>query len=213
MRRGAETPVRGTWIRRKGVSEAGLVAGCGALRQLHAEYEVADFRDGSRFLDFAYLRGPHRICIEIDGFGPHVRNIDRQRFADGLNRQNQLVLDGWKVFRISYDDIKERPRQCQQFLQQWLGTFFGAGGGSGVEDYQFSLKEKEVLRYVSVSGKYRLTTKEISDLLGLSPKSVRKILKALTAKQVLNRLLPGRRRVHAYLLNPSFLERWRKSML
>ena len=33
-----------------------------------------DFQDGTRFIDFAYLRSPYRIGFEIDGFGPHARD-------------------------------------------------------------------------------------------------------------------------------------------
>lgn len=44
---------------------------------LHPEYEVNDYRDGSRFLDFTYIRPPHRISIEIDGFGPHQKHASR----------------------------------------------------------------------------------------------------------------------------------------
>lgn len=39
----------------------------GSFEHLHAEYGVADFRDGSRFPDFAYIRMPHKICVEADG--------------------------------------------------------------------------------------------------------------------------------------------------
>jgi hypothetical protein len=39
---------------------------------LHPEYEISDFRDGSRFLDFAFLRSSIRLAIEIDGYGPHL---------------------------------------------------------------------------------------------------------------------------------------------
>lgn len=60
---------------------------------LHPEYEVDDFKDGKRYLDFAYIRPGIRICFEIDGYGPHLKNISRWQFADNLERQNQLVID------------------------------------------------------------------------------------------------------------------------
>ncbi|GAA3405494.1 DNA-binding response regulator [Paenibacillus hodogayensis] len=113
---------------------------------LHPEYEVVDFRDGVRFLDFAYIHGQIRVCIEIDGFGPHRRDIDRKQFSDELSRQNQLVIDGWQIIRFSYDDVKEKPRRCQQTLQQLFGRLFGnAESGEG----NLSVLEKEALRYVS----------------------------------------------------------------
>ncbi|WP_245773165.1 endonuclease domain-containing protein [Paenibacillus catalpae] len=96
----------------------------GHLEHLHAEFEVNDYKDGPRFLDYAYLRKPYKICIEIDGYGPHHRDTDRRQFADNLMRQNHFILDGWTVIRFSYDDVKNKPRQCQQFIQQLFGKLF-----------------------------------------------------------------------------------------
>src|SRR5690349_20852918 len=45
----------------------------GHFEHLHPEYAVTDFRDQQRYVDFAYIREPYRICIEIDGFGPHAK--------------------------------------------------------------------------------------------------------------------------------------------
>ncbi|WP_342779106.1 hypothetical protein [Paenibacillus hemerocallicola] len=73
----------------------------GSFDWLHPEYEVSDFKDGYRYLDFAYIRFPYRIGIEIDGYGPHLRDVSRTHFADQLMRQNHLVIDGWRVIRFS----------------------------------------------------------------------------------------------------------------
>src|SRR4051812_4140275 len=72
----------------------------GNLDDLHPEYEVYDYRDGSRFIDHAFIRFPHRICWESDSFGTHLRKIGRKEYDDGLDRQNHLMLDGWKIFRF-----------------------------------------------------------------------------------------------------------------
>ncbi|GFN29917.1 MarR family transcriptional regulator [Paenibacillus xylaniclasticus] len=93
---------------------------------LHPEYEVRDFGDQQRFLDFAYIRPPYLFCIEINGFGPHARDVNRRTFADGLMRQNRLVLDDWIVFRFSVDDIEQQPRKCQQLIIHILGKWYGS---------------------------------------------------------------------------------------
>ncbi|WP_252183434.1 hypothetical protein [Rossellomorea vietnamensis] len=72
------------------------------FRFLHPEYEINDFKDGKRYLDFAYIRPTMQICFEIDGYGPHLQKISRWQFSDSLERQNQLVIDGWTVIRFSY---------------------------------------------------------------------------------------------------------------
>lgn len=96
-----------------------------SLEHLHPEYEVQDFKDGSRFLDFAYIR--HElglyICIEIDAYGTHLRNLSRWEYDDHVDRQNDLVMDDWKVLRFTHDRIKDKPRQCQQKLLQAFGKW------------------------------------------------------------------------------------------
>lgn len=90
----------------------------GNFRRLFAEFEIRDFKDGWRYLDFAFIINVIRICIEIDPYGTHFRNIDRNRYDDNLHRHNDLVLDDWKIFRFSLDDIKYNPRKCQQTIMQ-----------------------------------------------------------------------------------------------
>ncbi|WP_258881403.1 hypothetical protein [Paenibacillus sp. sptzw28] len=48
----------------------------GNFNELHPEYEVKDFKDGVRYLDFAYFKRDVslKLCIEIDGFGTHWRD-------------------------------------------------------------------------------------------------------------------------------------------
>jgi hypothetical protein len=49
-----------------------------------------------------------------EGYGPHVRNISRWQITDQLERQNQLILDGWTVIRFSYDEVIDLPRRCKR---------------------------------------------------------------------------------------------------
>ncbi|WP_052486899.1 hypothetical protein [Gordoniibacillus kamchatkensis] len=35
---------------------------------LHPEYEVTDFGEGARFIDFAYIRSGIKVAIEVDGY-------------------------------------------------------------------------------------------------------------------------------------------------
>lgn len=89
---------------------------------LFPEYEVIDFRDGTRFIDFAYIRYPLQLAIEIDGFQSHAAGINRWQFSDSLIRQNHLVIHGWTILRFSYDDVKDKPMMCIQMLQQFIGS-------------------------------------------------------------------------------------------
>ena len=161
---------------------------------LHPEYEVDDFKDGKRYLDFAYIRPGIRICFEIDGYGPHLKNISRWQFADNLERQNQLVIDGWKVIRFSYDQVKEKPRRCQQIVQQVIGQWLG----DELDRTELTYYEKEVLRLAVRKGE-AIFPKEVVTYLKLCDKTARKLLAQLVEKKM---LIPasGTKRVRSYRL-------------
>jgi hypothetical protein len=171
----------------------------GSFEHLHPEYEVNDYRDGSRFLDFAYIRSPFRISIEIDGYGTHQRNASRRTFGDDRFRQNQLVLDGWTVVRFSYDDVREKPRQCQQFIQQLLGKLYGVGRINAME-LQLSVNEREVLRWAQRLGRNSVFyPKQVEELLGISHSTSHKYLHQLLKLEPLEQASEGKR-IRAYRL-------------
>ena len=159
---------------------------------LHPEFEVNDFKDGTRFLDFAYIRPAIRICFEIDGYGPHLKNISRWQFSDNLERQNQLVIDGWTVIRFSYDQIKEQPRRCQQIVQQVIGRWLG----DELDQPSLSLVEKEVLR-LSIRKGEAIFPVDVQKYLKISDKTARKVLSQLVDKK---KLIPatGNTRIRSY---------------
>lgn len=166
----------------------------GNLQYLHPEFEVSDFRDGYRYLDFAYLRKGMQLAIEIDGYGPHLRNASRIQFSDHCRRQNDLITDGWKILRFSYDDVKDSPRYCQQTIQQFLGRWLGEETQTIDADW----REKELLR-ICLKANRPVTPQHISHHLGITPKTARQWLKHLTAKQWLEPA-GGSTRIRAYRL-------------
>jgi len=171
----------------------------GSFDYLHPEYEVNDYRDGSRYLDFAYIRPPHRISIEIDGFGPHQKHASRRKFSDDRFRQNQLVLDNWIVVRFSYDDIGERPRQCQQFLQQLLGKLYGLSNAETLE-LQLNAPYRELLRWGQRRGRgSAFSPKDVEKLLGVSHCTALKYLQHLLQQGLLEQA-SGSKRIRTYRL-------------
>ncbi len=164
------------------------------FQYLHPEYEVNDFKEDIRFLDFAYIRPGIRICFEIDGYGPHLKNISRWQFSDNLERQNQLVIDGWTVIRFSYDQVKEKPRRCQQIIQQVIGRWLG----EELDQISLSFVEKEVLRFAIRKGE-ELYPIELQKYLKLSDKTVKKVLSQLVEKKMLTPA-SGVKRVRSYRL-------------
>ncbi|WP_404348618.1 DNA-binding response regulator [Sutcliffiella horikoshii] len=164
------------------------------FKYLHPEYEINDYKDGKRYLDFAYIRPGIRISLEIDGYGPHLKNISRWQFSDNLERQNQLVIDRWTVIRFSFDQVKQNPRRCQQVVQQVIGRWLG----DELDQTSLSILEKEVLRLVIRKGEEVYPT-EVEKYLKLSGKPVKKILTQLVEKKM---LIPasGVKRIRSYRL-------------
>lgn len=152
----------------------------GHFEFLYAELEVYDFRDGVRYLDFAYLRPPYRISIEVDAYGTHCRNLSRRDFNDERIRQNHLMLDGWKVFRFVYDDMNEKPRQVQQAIQQMIGRWYG--GDNSLSD--LPLKLREVMRLANELGR-PFSAAEVCDRLGVGNKHARELLHELVNTSVI----------------------------
>jgi len=169
----------------------------GNFDDLHPEYEVFDYRDGSRFLDHAFIRYPYKIDWETDAFGTHWSKISRKQYDDGLERQNQIGHDGWKVFRFSVDQLKEQPRKCQQFIQQVMGRLYG---GSAHPALQLSLKEREIVR-VAIRLNRPIMAEDVCAWIGIGRKHAHELVKSL-AEQAILTPASGDIRIRSYRLGP-----------
>jgi hypothetical protein len=150
----------------------------GHFNQLHPEYEVYDFKDGSRFLDFAFIRPMFHLAIEIDGNSTHGRDLGRRQFADQLLRQNHLVIDGWRVLRFAYDYVNERPRLCQQMLQQMFGRWLGeerSVTGADPAEHEIARLALRLCRPIKAS--------DVCRNLGVESKYARRLLHRLVEKK------------------------------
>jgi len=168
----------------------------GHFQHLHPEYEVRDFLEGRRFLDFAYIRPPIRIAIEVDGYGPHQRDISRRQFCDDRIRQMHLTNDGWIVIRIGYDDLIERPKVWQQLLLQFIGRIFG----SGIELPELYSHEREIVRLALRMGR-PLKLPDVQRYLGCGYRASRKWMDQLERSGWFQPVGGGDSRVHAWRLD------------
>ncbi|GAX89736.1 hypothetical protein [Effusibacillus lacus] len=167
----------------------------GNFNNLYPQYEVSDFKDGYRYLDFAYIRSTFRVAIEIDGYGPHWRDLTQTQFADHLMRQNYLIIDGWWVLRFSYDDISKKPRYCQQTIQQLIGKWLGFE----VSDDRLTAREKEIVRLAFRLGR-PITPLDVCEGLGIKDRHARKLLHSLVDKKWLS-AASGIVRIRSFKLN------------
>ncbi|WP_256761209.1 DNA-binding response regulator [Cohnella sp. WQ 127256] len=171
------------------------------FNNLHAEYEIRDFKDGWRYLDFAYITEGFKICIEIDSFGTHWRDVNRSQFADHLMRQNHLIIDGWYVLRFSYDDILEKPCVCQQLIQQLIGKL---GISSMYIELQLCPTESAII-HLATSLSTPITPKFAAITLGLHRDTIVKHITNLTEKELLIPTRTDVKRICSYRVNKALL--------
>ncbi|WP_410771735.1 transcriptional regulator [Fontibacillus sp. BL9] len=166
----------------------------GNFNYLHPEWEVRDFNNGYRYLDLAYKPGGAKGGIEIQGYGPHARDLDVRRFKDLCMRHSMLALDGWVFLPVAYLSIKDEPKQCQQLILSFVGKFLSTDV-SGELDWA----EAETLRFAR-----RLlrpfSPPELAAHLRLSDRHTRRILHRLVELRVLRVAGEGSQRYRRYQL-------------
>lgn len=74
------------------------------------QYEGPGYR-----IDFAWPA--QRVAVELDGLAFHV---GREAQLRDRERQNGVVLDGWRVLRFTWHDVTRRPERVQAVLRRAL---------------------------------------------------------------------------------------------
>lgn len=165
---------------------------------LYPEYEVRDFKDGHRYIDFAFIQPHYRIAIEIDGIGPHWNDISQEKFSDHCHRQNHLVIDGWHVLRFTYKDVRDNPRLCQQAIQQLVGRLLV---DSNASIGRLTLLDREIVRLVL--GRSRpVTITDVSTHVHLKQHATIHHLKRLCQEHWLEPA-SGAKRIRSYQIHPT----------
>ncbi|OIA99630.1 transcriptional regulator [Paenibacillus sp. LC231] len=165
----------------------------GNFNDLHPEWEVRDFSNGYRYLDLAYMPSGARGGIEIQGYGPHARDLDVRRFKDLCRRHCLLALDGWTFLPIAYPSIVEEPKQCQQLILSFVGRFVAS-------DVPASLNwlEAEAVRFTRRLLR-PITPLELANHLRVSDRHTRRLLHKLVELQILD-IASGEQRARTYKL-------------
>ncbi|WP_310829935.1 DUF559 domain-containing protein [Paenibacillus pedocola] len=158
----------------------------GDFCDLHPEYEVLDWRGRSYFADFAFLPGTIRLLLEIKGYAAHVKDMDRQRYSNELNRETFLCAMGYQVISFAYDDVEQRPDLCITLLRMVLSRYMAAV----VPVEKLLLGEREIMRFVMrQSGSVR--PQDVSEYFSIDAKTARQILYKLCDKGWLNPVKRG----------------------
>ncbi|MCW3794353.1 transcriptional regulator [Paenibacillus sp. LS1] len=164
------------------------------FNHLQPEWEVRDFHNGYRYLDLAYLPGNGvKGGIEIQGYGPHARDLDVRRFKDLCWRHCLLTLDDWIFLPIAYLSIKDEPKRCQQLVLSFMGKFIAT-------DVPVTLNwlEAETVRYARRIIR-PFAPSELAIHLRITDQHARRVLHSLMDQQVLN-VASGTQRYRTYIL-------------
>lgn len=165
----------------------------GHFNDLHPEWEVRDFSNGYRYLDLAYMPGDARGGIEIQGYGPHARDLDVRRFKDLCRRHCLLALDGWTFLPIAYPSIVEEPKQCQQLILSFVGRFVATDVPASL-----SWLEAEAVRFARRLLR-PITPLELANHLRVSDRHTRRLLHKLVELRILD-IASGEQRARTYKL-------------
>ncbi|MBT2762964.1 transcriptional regulator [Paenibacillus sp. ISL-20] len=165
----------------------------GNFDDLHPEWEVRDFGNGYRYLDLAYMPGGARGGIEIQGYGPHARDLDVRRFKDLCRRHCLLALDGWTFLPIAYPSIVDEPKQCQQLILSFVGRFVASDVPASL-----SWLEAEAVRFARRLLR-PITPLELANHLRVSDRHTRRLLHKLVELQILV-IASGQQRARTYEL-------------
>lgn len=149
----------------------------GNLDDLHPEYEVSDWRGRSYFADFAWLPTQAKLIIEIKGFSTHVRDMDRQKYCNELNRETFLCALGYQVISFAYDDVEQCPELCITLLRMVLSRYQPAQKPIS----HTLLAEKEVIRLAIGRGQ-PIRPKDVSHHLDIDHRTAVRLLRSLCEK-------------------------------
>lgn len=164
------------------------------FNHLYPEWEVRDFNNGYRYLDLAYLPGDNvKGGIEIQGYGPHARDLDVRRFKDLCWRHCLLALDDWIFMPIAYLSITDEPKRCQQLVLSFIGKFITMDVPENL-----TWLEAETIRYARRLFR-PFTPSELAVHLRITDQHARRILHKLVVLQFLF-VASGKQRYRTYAL-------------
>lgn len=168
----------------------------GNFQHLHPEFEVLDWKGYPYYANFAWLPGYIKLIIEIKGYNSHIRNMDRTKFCNELNRETFLFAMGFHIISFAYDDVERRPELCRNLLRMVLSKYLHAPDSISVP----ILAEKEVIR-LAIQSARPLRPIEIRQHLSMDYRTTNRILSNLCAKGWLRRIYgPHGQRVMKYEL-------------
>ncbi|MCL6460163.1 MAG: endonuclease domain-containing protein [Gorillibacterium sp.] len=150
----------------------------GHFASLHPEYEVLDWRGHSYYCDFVWFTPFIKLVIEIKGFGPHVQDMDRQKYCNELNRETFLTAMGFQVISFSFDDVAHRPELCLTLLRMLLSRYLPESSPASLNH----VAEREIIRLACLLAR-PLRPVDVKNHLRINHRTAVRTLQSLCAKK------------------------------
>lgn len=160
---------------------------------LYPEWEVKDMNNTFRYLDLAYMPKGALGAIEIQGYGPHARDVSVTRFKDLCMRQSLLALEGWIVLTVAYPSIIEDTEQCKKLALAFVGKFVAMP-----ISVPLHWLEAETIRFARRLVR-PFTPQELADHLQITVQYARRVLRQLIHRELLV-VASGNQRYRTYQL-------------
>ena len=78
------------------------------IRFVIPQHPFLDSAGRNRRIDFGIKFDEKKIALEVDGETYHAENVVKSvDFDDGLQRQNEMLLNGWNLLRFSYSQLQD----------------------------------------------------------------------------------------------------------
>ncbi|MCR8657609.1 hypothetical protein [Paenibacillus endoradicis] len=168
----------------------------GGFKNLHPEYEVADWRGMKFFVDLMLCVGDIRIAFEIKGYGPHVEQSDRTKYRRELNRELFLQAVGVKVISIAVDELESNAELVKSFVKMIVFPYLGMKelGLDGL----LNRTENEIIKLALINGKV-IRPVDVVNHLEISQMTAIKYLRKLNDMGYFKAVESGRtKRVNKY---------------
>lgn len=151
------------------------------IEKIIPQYIFIDSTGKSRRIDFVYDGSNNKIALEVNGETYHAEGIiPNEMFDDNLFRQNEIINKGYKLFRVSYNQLQ--AIQWREIISSSLRSLFSKSAPELLSEYQLQPNtiQREVLEELQYARNYRGWSKGVVVMPTGTGKT---ILSALDSKQ------------------------------
>ncbi len=167
---------------------------------VRVEFPFKDFKGRQRFIDVHIGDEYASTCIELDGFTVHARDVKPEQFDDHLERQNDLLLQGWHLLRFSSGMLINQPELCQRQVMQAIARYHYIPDRAPLRDRQQWSERRRMLLRIANHHHGIIKVNDVARIFRVKNQTAARWLRRMAADGI---ILPssGEQRITGYRLN------------